>query len=391
MIDPSLTRGCVELVSPGELEKKLSGGKPLRVKLGVDPTSPDLHLGHTVVLQKLRAFQDLGHTAVLIIGDFTARIGDPSGRDSTRPTLTVADIERNAATYKEQAFKVLREDRVELRYNSEWLVPFMQEGLLTTLQRHTVQQLLAREDFSKRMQAGTPISLLEMMYPLMQGYDSVAVRADVELGGNDQLFNLLMGRRMQEDAGQAPQVALTMPLLIGLDGQKKMSKSYGNSVGLNEPARDIFGKVMRISDDAMLAYYELLTTCELAAVKAKHPMEAKKDLAQELTARYAGEAAGAAERKFFEETFSQKQVPTDIPVVTMTPEAAKGFWSVFLAGLDTVKSRKEAQRLLQQGAVSVGDEKVSDGIVGEWLASRAGVTEIVLKVGKHRFYKIVFP
>ncbi|MBI5594497.1 MAG: tyrosine--tRNA ligase [Elusimicrobia bacterium] len=391
MIDASLTRGCVELVSAEELEKKLAGPRALRVKLGVDPTSPDLHLGHTVVLQKLRAFQDLGHTAVLIIGDFTARIGDPSGRDSTRPTLTKEDIDRNAATYKEQAFKVLREDRVELRYNSEWLVPFMQEGLLPTLQRHTVQQLLAREDFSKRMEAGTPISLLEMMYPLMQGYDSVAVRADVELGGNDQLFNLLMGRRMQEDAGQAPQVALTMPLLIGLDGQKKMSKSYGNSVGLNEPARDIFGKVMRISDEAMLAYYELLTTRDLAAVKAKHPMEAKKELAEELTSRYAGPAAGAAERKFFDETFSQKQTPTDIPVVPMSDKAWQGWvWSQLMVQLQFAKSRKDAQRLLAQGAVSANDQKIEDGSVFEYQKT-AGVTEVVLKVGKHRFYKIVFP
>ncbi|TBR23455.1 tyrosine--tRNA ligase, partial [bacterium] len=314
-IDPVLTRGCVELVSAGELEKKLARGKPLRVKLGVDPTSPDLHFGHTVVLQKLRHFQDLGHTAVLIIGDFTARIGDPSGRDSTRPTLTKADIEANAATYKAQAFKVLREDRVELRYNSEWLEPLMRDSLLSLLTRHTVQQVLAREDFSKRMASGSPISMLEVMYPLMQGYDSVAVKADVELGGNDQLFNLLMGRKMQVDDGQEPQVAMTMPLLVGLDGEKKMSKSYGNSVGLNDPARDMFGKVMRITDEAMLAYYELLTTADLEAVKALHPMEAKKALAAELTSRYHGPDSGPAERKFFEDTFSKRETPTDIPEV----------------------------------------------------------------------------
>ncbi|MBI3296905.1 MAG: tyrosine--tRNA ligase [Elusimicrobia bacterium] len=389
-IDPSLTRGCVELVSPAELEKKLAKGRPLRVKLGVDPTSPDLHLGHTVVFQKLRAFQDLGHKAVLIIGDFTARVGDPSGRDSTRPALTREAIDANAATYKDQAFKVLRDDRVEVRYNSEWLEPFMREGFLAALQRHTVQQVLAREDFSKRMAAGTPVTLLEMMYPLMQGYDSVAVEADVELGGNDQLFNLLMGRRMQEDAGQEPQVALTLPLLVGLDGQKKMSKSYGNSVGLNEPAREIFGKLMRISDEAMLAYYELLTTRELAAVKALHPMEAKKALAAELTSRYHGEAAGPAERRFFEETFSQKQTPTDIPVVR-APADGKPFWSQFLVSIEAVKSRKEAQRLLEQGGVYADDAKIADQPLGEFLKSRPGVTEVVLKVGKHRFYKIVFP
>jgi tyrosyl-tRNA synthetase len=387
-LDPVLTRGCVELVSPAELEKKLARGKPLRVKLGVDPTSPDLHLGHTVVLQKLRHFQDLGHTAVLIIGDFTTRIGDPSGREATRPTLTKADIEANAATYKDQAFKVLRADRVEVRYNSEWLEPFLREGLLATLQRHTVQQLLAREDFAKRMAAGSPISLLEMMYPLMQGYDSVAVKADVELGGNDQLFNLLMGRKMQEDAGQEPQVALTMPLLVGLDGAKKMSKSYGNYVGLNEAARDVFGKVMRITDEAMLSYYELLTTADLATVKALHPMEAKKALAAELTSRYHGPAAGPAERKFFEDTFSKRETPTDIPEVVFDAAALANPWSKQLAAMGAAPSRKEAQRLLQNGAVSLGEDRLKDDTVGEFFKSKPGVTEIVLKVGKHRFYKI---
>lgn len=387
-IDPILTRGCVELVSAAELEKKLARGKPLRVKLGVDPTSPDLHLGHTVVLQVLRRFQDLGHTAVLIIGDFTARIGDPSGRDSTRPTLTKADIEANAATYKAQAFKVLREDRVELRYNSEWLEPLMRDGLLSLLTRHTVQQVLSREDFAKRMAAGSPISMLEVMYPLMQGYDSVAVRADVELGGNDQLFNLLMGRKMQQDDGQEPQVAMTMPLLVGLDGEKKMSKSYGNSIGLNDPARDMFGKVMRITDEAMLAYYELLTTADLKAVKALHPMEAKKALAAELTSRYHGPDAGPAERKFFEDTFSKRETPTDIPEVRFDAAALANPWSKQLAAMGAAPSRKEAQRLLQNGAVSVGDEKLKDDVVDDFFKSKPGVTEIVLKVGKHRFYKV---
>lgn len=389
MIPSTLTRGCVELVSTAELEKKLGAGRPLRVKLGVDPTSPDLHLGHTVVFQKLRAFQDLGHLAVLIIGDFTARIGDPSGRDATRPSLTREAIDANAATYKQQAFKVLREDRVELRYNSEWLEPFLREGFLATLQRHTVQQILAREDFSKRMDAGSPVTLLEMMYPLMQGYDSVAVKADVELGGNDQLFNLLMGRRMQADAGQEPQVALTMPLLVGLDGQKKMSKSYGNSVALNEPARDIFGKVMRISDTAMLSYYELLTTQDLAGVKARHPMEAKKALAEELTTRYHGAAAGADERRFFDETFSQKQTPTDIPTVPAARDS-KLYWSQFLVVIEAVKSRKEAQRILEQGGVYAAEAKIADQPMNEFLKAHPEMVELVLKVGKHRFYKVVF-
>ena len=391
-IPQALTRGCVELVSPAELEKKLASGRRLRIKLGVDPTSPDLHLGHTVILEKLRAFQDLGHLAVLIIGDFTARIGDPSGRDATRPTLTKEDIDANAKTYKEQAFKVLREDAVEVRHNSEWLEPFMRSGLLPTLQRHTVQQLLAREDFSKRMASGTPITLLELMYPLMQGYDSVAVKADVELGGNDQLYNLLMGRRMQEDAGQPAQVALTMPLLVGLDGQKKMSKSYGNSVGLNENSRDMFVKLMRISDEAMWSYYELLTSRDLAAVKAKHPMDAKKDLAEELTARYHGADAGRAEKAFFVKAIQEKAVSAeDIPVVSACESTLEGPWSKYLQSIGAASSRKDAQRLLSQGAVSAGDERLNDEPVGTYRTRHPGVKEVVLKVGKHRFYKLVFP
>ncbi|PIR17363.1 MAG: tyrosine--tRNA ligase, partial [Elusimicrobia bacterium CG11_big_fil_rev_8_21_14_0_20_64_6] len=314
-----LKRGALSLVSDEELSKKLSSGRILRVKLGVDPTSADLHLGHSVALTKLRQFQDLGHTAVLIIGDFTAMVGDPSGRDSTRPTLTAAEVKANAQTYQDQAFKVLDKSKTELRFNSEWLAPFMRDSLLDTLKRHTVQQVLSREDFKKRLAENSPISLLEVMYPLMQGYDSVAVKADIELGGNDQLTNLLMGRKMQQDAGQEAQVALTVPLLIGLDGEKKMSKSYGNSIGLNDAPNDMFGKTMRVSDELMLQYYELLTDADLAAVKAEHPMKAKKALARTLVARFHGEAAADAALAYFENTFSKKEQPTDLRVERVAP------------------------------------------------------------------------
>ena len=381
----ALKRGCVELVSEEELSRKLSLGRPLRVKLGVDPTSPDLHLGHTVVLQKLRAFQDLGHVAVLILGDFTARVGDPSGRDATRPTLGPEEVRANAKTYAEQAFKVLDRERTELRWNSEWLEPFMGAELLKVMRRCTVGQLMAREDFQKRTKAGLPVTLLEMIYPLLQGQDSVAVRADVELGGNDQLFNLLVGRQLQKDAGQEPQVVLTLPLLVGLDGQKKMSKSYGNAIGVEEPARDMFGKLMKVSDEAMLSYYELLTSRDLSSVRALHPMEAKKGLAEALTARFHGEEAGRRERAFFEATFSRKELPEDAEEFRVGAEDGSLCWSAFLVRLGAAPSRKEAQRLIRQGAVRLDEEKLGgDGAVGEGLG---GGTR-TLRVGRHKFFRL---
>ncbi|HBL18787.1 MAG TPA: tyrosine--tRNA ligase [Elusimicrobia bacterium] len=375
-----IRRGCVELVGESELASRLASGRKLRVKLGVDPTSPDLHLGHTVVLRKLRLFQDLGHTAVLIIGDFTASVGDPSGRDDTRPVLTTEQIRANARTYEAQAFKVLDPARTELRFNSEWLQPFMERDLLGTLRRCTVQQLLAREDFQKRLKNEDPISLLEILYPLLQGQDSVAVRADVELGGNDQLFNLLMGRQMQKDAGQDPQVILTTPLLVGLDGVKKMSKSYGNSIALADAPREMFGRVMKLSDDAMASYYELLTDEDRAAVAALHPMEAKKRLAGLLTGRFHGEEAGAAERRFFDETFSQKKLPENVESVSF-PAGDPAPVSAALAALGLVKSRKEAQRLLAQGAVS------ADGVKLEGDPPFASLLGKTVKIGKHRFIR----
>mgnify|MGYP001573711579 CR=1 FL=1 len=383
-----LRRGTVQVLSEAELLKKLGRGSPLRVKLGVDPTSPDLHLGHTVVLSKLRAFQDLGHTAVLIIGDFTARVGDPSGRDATRPTLTADSIAANAKTYTDQAFKVIDRARTEVRFNSEWLEPFVREALLSTLSRHTVGQLLEREDFRQRMAAGNPITLLEMLYPLLQGHDSVAVKADVELGGNDQLFNLVMGRQMQKDAGLEPQVAMTLPLLNGLDGRKKMSKSYGNSVGLNEPPREVFGKLMKVSDELMGSYFELLTTRDMGEVRRLHPMEAKKALASELTERFHGPAAASAEREFFESAFSRREVPEDVPRAPVSADARAASWSAFLASIGAAKSRKEAQRLLEQGAVSAEGVKLKDEPLRAFFSGRPD-GPVHLKVGKHRFFRLV--
>jgi len=374
-----LKRGCVSLVSEAELAKKLSSGRVLRVKLGVDPTSADLHLGHSVVLTRLRRFQDLGHTAVLIIGDFTAQVGDPSGRDSTRPTLTAADVQANAKTYQEQAFKILDKSKTELRFNSEWLTPFMRDHLLDTLKRHTVQQLLAREDFKKRVAENSPLTLLEMLYPLLQGYDSVAVKADIELGGNDQLTNLLMGRRMQGDAGQEAQVAMTEQLLVGLDGVKKMSKSYGNAIGVNDAPNEMFGKAMRISDELMIQYYELLTDADLAAVKAEHPMKAKKELARTLVARFHGAAAGAEALAYFESTFSKKELPTDIAVVRVPANKTLSEIIVLAGGS---KSRSEARRLIVQGGVQIDGVKRTDD------APIEAPPFFTLKMGKHQFAKI---
>jgi tyrosyl-tRNA synthetase len=374
-----LKRGCVSLVSEEDLAKKLSAGRALRVKLGVDPTSADLHLGHSVVLTKLRAFQDLGHTAVLIIGDFTALVGDPSGRDSTRPSLSSADIKINAATYQEQAFKILDRSRTELRFNSEWLGRFMGEELLDTLKRHTVQQVLEREDFKKRLRENSPLTMLETLYPLLQGYDSVAIKADVELGGNDQLTNLLMGRKMQKDLGLEPQVALTLPLLVGLDGAKKMSKSYGNAIAFNDLPNEMFGKLMRISDELMLSYYELLTDRDLKEVKTLHPMEAKKALARSLTARYHGEQAAEAALRYFEDTFSKGELPADIKIVEL-PAGLPLSELILRSG--GVKSRNEARRLVSQGGVRIDGAKVSQDML------LTAPPSFVLQMGKHQFVRV---
>ncbi len=374
----ALKRGTVSVVSEGELAQKLALGRPLRVKLGVDPTSTDLHLGHSVALSLLRRFQDLGHTAVLIIGDFTAQVGDPSGRDATRPTLTPEQVKTNALTYQEQAFKVLDRARTELRFNSEWLEPMMREGLLDILKRHTVQQVLAREDFKKRVAENSPLTLLEILYPILQGYDSVAVKADVELGGNDQLTNLLMGRKMQADAGQPPQVAMTVPLLVGLDGVKKMSKSYGNSIGLNDAPNEMFGKTMRASDELMLDYYTLLTDADLPAVKAEHPMKAKKALARLLVERFHGAAAADGALEYFERTFSRKELPGEYALI-QAPRTLKFPEIILRTG--AVKSKGEAGRLIAQGGVKINGAKAL-------ALPEPAPRDFILQVGKHQFFRV---
>lgn len=376
-----LTRGCVDVVSKADLAKKLESGKTLKVKLGCDPTSADLHLGHSVALSLLRRFQDLGHKAVLVIGDFTAAVGDPSGRDSTRPVLPREKILENAKTYTEQAFKVLDPSKTEIRFNSEWLDPFVTgKDLLQTLQKVTVAQVLERDDFKKRMASGNPISLLEVLYSLFQGQDSVALHADVELGGTDQIFNLLVGRQLQKNNGQEPQVAITVPLLVGLDGVKKMSKSYGNYVGLNDEPNDMFGKLMSIPDELMPMYYELLTSENMDEIKAMHPMAAKKKLAGIMVTRFHGADAAKAALENFEKVFSKKELPTDMPEFKAEDGALLSA-IIFAAG--AAQSKNKARGLIEQGAVRLKGEKVpQDGP----LHFEAGD---VLQVGKRHFFKLV--
>lgn len=375
-----LTRGCVDVVNLDGLRKKLESGKKLKIKLGCDPTSADLHLGHSVALSLLRRFQDLGHTAVLVIGDFTAAVGDPSGRDSTRPVLPREQILQNAKTYTDQAFKVLDPAKTEVRFNSEWLDPFVSgKDLLQTLQKVTVAQVLERDDFKKRIKEGSPISMLEVLYSLFQGQDSVALKADVELGGTDQIFNLLVGRQLQKQNGQEPQIAMTVPLLVGTDGVKKMSKSYGNYVGLNDAPNDMFGKLMSISDELMMSYYELLTAEDLTAVKAEHPMQAKKRLAGLLTARFHGAAAASAARENFEKVFSKKENPDDMPQLKPAEGAAL---SAVLFAAGAAQSKNKARALIEQGAVRLNGQKITqDGP----LSFQDGD---VLQAGKRAFFKL---
>ncbi len=376
-----LKRGTVDLVSEAELEKKLSSGKQLMIKLGCDPTSSDLHFGHSVVLNKLRTFQDLGHMVTLVIGDFTAAIGDPSGRDTTRPILKREDILKNAKTYTDQAFKVLDPAKTIVRFNSEWLDPFItSKEILGTLSKVTMAQVLERDDFKKRMKAGNPISVLEVMYSLFQGQDSVALKADVELGGTDQIFNLLVGRQLQKNNGQEPQVVMTMPLLVGTDGVKKMSKSYGNYIGLNDSPEDMFGKIMSISDELMMQYYELLTVEDLEEVKKKHPMQAKKDLAAILVKRFHGEDGAKAGLAHFEKVFSKKENPDDMPELK---NAQGKLISAILIEAGIAKSKNEARRLIDQNAVKLDGEKINRD-------EPLNLTQdAVLQAGKRHFVKLI--
>jgi len=377
-----LLRNAVDVLPEGELERKLALGRPLRVKLGVDPTSPDLHLGHTVVLEKLRAFQDAGHKVILIIGDYTARVGDPSGRSKTRPMVSGEEIDRNARTYQEQAFKILRDDpdALEVRFNSEWLDMPMEE-LFRLVRTATVAQLLERDDFSKRWAAREPISVLELLYPLLQGYDSVAVRADVELGGTDQKFNLLLGRDVQRAYGLPEQAILTMPILVGTDGREKMSKSLGNYVGVTEPPEEQYGKTLSLPDEAMGEWYRLLLGRELDPDVP--PRDAKRALAREIVARYHGPDAAVAAEAHFDRLFVQRAAPDEMPDAAFS---ADGDGHVHLPAVlaDAFGvSRSEARRLIAQGGVRLDDEVVREPDV-----PAGGLDGRVLRAGKRRFARL---
>jgi tyrosyl-tRNA synthetase len=384
-MDPTagfLARNAVECLPSGALEARLREGRPLRVKLGIDPTSADLHLGHTVVLQKLREFQDAGHTVVLIVGDYTARVGDPSGRSATRPVLSASEIEANAQTYLAQASHVLEPgDRLEVRRNSEWLDMPM-EDLFRLVRTVTVAQLLERDDFAKRMAAAQPVSLLELLYPVLQGYDSVAVRADVELGGTDQTFNLLMGRAVQAAYGQPPQVVLTMPLLTGLDGTLKMSKSFGNQIGITEPPEEMYGKTLSIPDAQLGEWYELLLGRAVGSEVS--PRDAKRALARELVARFHGPSAAEAAEAAFDRLFIAREIPDDVPeasfaVADGTVHLPELIASVFGG------SRSEARRALAQGGVRLDGEPLPAEPLDVPAADLDGR---VLQVGKRRFRRL---
>ena len=392
-----IQRGVVDLISQEDLEKKLNRsietGRPLRIKAGFDPTAPDLHLGHTVLIQKLKHFQDLGHQVLFLIGDFTGMIGDPTGKSETRKPLTLEDVARNAETYKSQIFKILDPDKTEVVFNSTWLNKLTSYDFVRLASQLTVARMLEREDFKKRFENQQPISIHEFLYPLVQGYDSVAMKADVELGGTDQLFNLLMGRELQRAHGQESQVVITMPLLEGLDGVNKMSKSLGNYIGITDTADDIYGKILSISDTLMFRYYELLSNLSSAEIRkmrekmesgALHPKEVKKGLARELTARYYGEAEALKAENNFERVFKKHGLPDDIPARSLP--AGEDIWLPrLLADLGLVKGTGEARRMIKQNAVSIDGEKI---IADDYNLPARG--EALIKVGKRRFCKVVF-
>ena len=379
-----LTRNAVDVLPEGRLGQQLEGNRPLRVKLGIDPTTADIHLGHTVVLGKLAEFQQAGHQVVLIIGDFTARVGDPSGRSSTRPLPTAEEIEANAATYQEQAFKLLDHERTEVRRNSEWL-RMEPEALLGLLTQTTVARLLERDDFQKRMAAGQPIAALELLYPLLQGYDSVAIEADVELGGTDQKFNLLFGRDIQTAYGQPPQSIMTLPILVGTDGERKMSKSLGNYVGVTDPPEEMFGRLMSIPDEAMDEYYRLLLGEERPS---GGPNEAKRQLARRIVDRFHGEGAGTAAEEHFNRVHVEHAAPDDISEIDLGEYRADGDGLVHLprliAGAFGVSS-SEGRRLIQQGGVKLDGEPVPAEPLDREIDSLDGR---VLQVGKRRFCRL---
>ena len=387
----TIRRGCDELIVEEELVKKLAAGRKLRVKLGLDPTAPDLHLGHTVVINKLRDFQQLGHQVQFLIGDFTGMIGDPTGKNQTRPPLTREEIEKNASTYREQVFKILDPEKTQILFNSEWSNKLGAEGVVKLAARYTVARLLERDDFSKRMKSNQPIAVHELLYPLMQGYDSVAMKADVELGGTDQKFNLLVGRELQKDFGQEPQCILTMPLLEGLDGRDKMSKSLGNYVGIAEAPQEIFGKLMSISDELMWRYIALLSFESQSKIegwkdqtaKGGNPRDVKVLFAKEIVARFHSAAAAREAEEAFERRHRHGEAPADMPEVTLQGGADGLLITQVLKQANLAPSATEAQRTIEQGGVKIDGERVAD----RGLRLKAG-TNVVIQVGKRKFARV---
>lgn len=393
-----IERGTVDVVSRDDLVRKLKksseSGVPLKIKAGFDPTAPDLHLGHTVLIQKMKHFQDLGHDIYFLIGDFTGMIGDPTGKSETRKPLTLDDVARNAETYKEQIFKILDPERTTVVFNSSWLGQLTSYDMIKLASQLTVARMLEREDFRVRFDNQKPISIHEFLYPLIQGYDSVALEADVELGGTDQLFNLLMGRDLQRSWDQEPQVVITMPLLEGLDGVNKMSKSLGNYIGITETADDIYGKVLSISDTLMFRYYELLSDLSAAEIEllAKdmqdgrlHPKEVKKKLARELTARFYGKEESIKAEESFEQVFKHHGLPEDIPELVLNKDEGDIWLPKLLVEAGLTGSTSEARRLIKQQAVSLDEEKIVDT---EFSVQPQG--EVLIKVGKRRFARVIF-
>ena len=395
-----LRKGTTEIIREADLraklEKSAKSGRPLRVKLGADPTAPDIHLGHTVVIRKLRAFQELGHTVIFLIGDFTGLIGDPSGKSATRPQLTREEINLNAETYKSQIFKLLDPEKTEIRFNSEWMDKLGSDGFIRLASHVTVKQILERDDFAKRLKEERPVALHELLYPLTQAYDSVALEADVELGGSDQKFNLLLGRSLQREYGQESQVAMITPLLEGTDGVQKMSKSLGNYIGINEAPQEIFGKVMSISDEMMWRYYELctdLTPEQISSLRGRaerseaNPRDLKVDLAKRIVADFHSQALADDAEAEFVRRFRNKEVPDDVEVKHVQSMYPEGWdLSHLLVTVGLAESKSEARRLIQQGGVSVDGERQTNVNSITWKPG----TSSLLKVGKRRFVKVVF-
>jgi tyrosyl-tRNA synthetase len=391
-----LAKGTVDLIEKNDLKAKISRGKPLTIKVGFDPTAPDIHLGHTVVIRKMRHFQQLGHRVIFLIGDFTGLIGDPTGKKATRPALTKEEVLANAETYRKQVYKILDPEKTEIRFNSEWLGALGAEGMIKLAAKYTLARVLERDDFRKRFDAHQPIAIHELLYPLAQGYDSVALQCDVEMGGTDQLFNLLVGRDLMREYGQEPQVVLTMPLLEGLDGVEKMSKSLGNYIGINEEPGSIFGKIMSISDALMWKYYMLCTDLTPAQVTearrevesgARHPMDAKKALAKSIIRDFHNADAAEHAEAEFRRVFSERQAPTDLEETTLPASAEPQLLTKIITAAKLAESNKDATRLVAQGGVLVDEVKVET--TRHTLDATAGKSYL-LKVGKRRFAKITF-